>query len=128
MTYDISRGNISYVGITPNDTRGEMETQITKYLPLTESTAYILLSLLEPSHGYVIMQNVEAMSQGTVKIGPGTLYGAFTTLESEGLILKVGEADRRKTYALTEKGKGVLKEHIRRSEILAKNGKITKDW
>jgi DNA-binding PadR family transcriptional regulator len=105
-----------------------METQITKYLPLTESTAYILLSLVEPSHGYAIMQNVEAMSQGTVKIGPGTLYGAFTTLESEGLILKVGEADRRKTYALTDKGKGVLKEHIRRSEILAKNGKITKDW
>ncbi|MBI5946287.1 MAG: PadR family transcriptional regulator [Chloroflexi bacterium] len=105
-----------------------MDTQITKYLPLTESTAYILLSLAEPSHGYAIMQNVETMSQGTVKIGPGTLYGAFTTLESEGLILKIGEADRRKTYALTDKGKSVLKEHIRRSEIMAKNGKMTKDW
>ncbi len=128
MTNDISRDNISLDVITLNDIRGEMETQITKYLPLTESTAYILLSLVEPSHGYAIMQNVEAMSQGTVKIGPGTLYGAFTTLESEGLIRKVGEADRRKTYALTDKGKGVLKEHIRRSEILAKNGKITKDW
>ena len=105
-----------------------MDTQIAKYLPLTESTAYILLALVEPLHGYAVMQKVEEMSQGTVKIGPGTLYGAFTTLESEGLILKVGEADRRKTYALTDKGKNVIKEHIRRSEILTKNGKFTKDW
>ena len=105
-----------------------MEQQITKYLPLTESTAYILLALAEPLHGYAVMQKVEEMSQGTVKIGPGTLYGAFTTLEGEGLIAKVGEADRRKTYALTNKGKSILKEHIRRSDILTKNGKITKDW
>jgi hypothetical protein len=36
------------------------------------------------------MQKVGEMSQGTVKVGPGTLYGAFTTLETEGLIVKVG--------------------------------------
>ena len=98
------------------------------YLPLTESTAYTLLALAEPLHGYGVMQKVEAMSAGTVKIGPGTLYGAFTTLETEGLIVKVGEADRRKTYSLTDKGRSVLKEHIRRCEIMAKNGEMTKDW
>jgi len=101
---------------------------ITKYLPLSESTAYILLALVEPLHGYGVMQMVEQISQETVKLGPGTLYGAFTTLEGEGLIVKVGEADRRKTYALTDKGKSVLKEHIRRSEILVKNGAITQGW
>lgn len=105
-----------------------MDTQLAKYLPLTESTAYILLALVEPLHGYAVMQKVEEMSQGTVRIGPGTLYGAFTMLEGEKLITKVGEADRRKTYALTDKGRNVLKEHIRRSEILAKNGRFTKDW
>ena len=105
-----------------------MADLFTKYLPLTESTAYTLLALAEPLHGYGVMQKVETMINGTVKIGPGTLYGAFTTLESEGLIVKVGEADRRKTYALTEKGKNVIKEHIRRCEIMAKNGEITKDW
>jgi DNA-binding PadR family transcriptional regulator len=99
-----------------------------KYLPLSESTAYILLALSEPLHGYGVMQKVEAMSEGTVKLGPGTLYGAFSTLESEGLIIKVGEVDRRKSYTLTERGKSVLKEHIRRSEILVKNGERTKDW
>ncbi len=99
-----------------------MANDFNKYLPLTESTAYTLLALSEPLHGYGVMQKVEQMSQGTVKLGPGTLYGAFTTLENEGLIVKVGEADRRKTYALTEKGKNVLKEHIRRSRILVENG------
>ena len=102
-----------------------MGTNITKYLPLTESTAYILLAFFEPLHGYGVMQKVESLSEGTVKVGPGTLYGAISTLEGEGLICKVGEAERRKIYALTESGKQVLKEHIRRIEILVKNGDIT---
>ena len=101
-----------------------MGNDFSKYLPLTESTAYTLLALAEPLHGYGVMQKVEQMSEGTVKIGPGTLYGAFTTLESEGLIVKVGEADRRKTYSLTEKGRNVLREHIRRSEIFVNNGRL----
>ena len=105
-----------------------MPHKIEKYLPLTESTAYTLLALSEPLHGYGVMQKVEAMSQGTVEIGPGTLYGAFTTLESEGLIVKVGESDRRKTYALTDKGKAVIKEHIRRAAIMIENGKMTQGW
>ncbi len=105
-----------------------MDQKLTKYLPFTESTAYILLALAEPLHGYAVMQKVDEMSQGTVKVGPGTLYGAFTTLETEGLIVKVGEADRRKTYALTDKGRAVLKEHIRRSELLAQNGQMTRNW
>jgi DNA-binding PadR family transcriptional regulator len=68
------------------------------------------------------MQKVDEMSQGTVKIGPGTLYGAFAQLEKEGLIKMVEEAERRKSYLLTAKGKTILQEHIRRIEILALNG------
>lgn len=95
-----------------------------KYLPLTESTSYILLALVEPLHGYALMQKVEQMSQGTVTIGPGTLYGAFQVLEKEGLIDKVGEQDRRKSYLLTPKGRAVLEEHLRRSQILVENGRL----
>ena len=105
-----------------------MSLNYKKYLPLTESTAYILLALSEPLHGYGVMQKVETMSKGTVKIGPGTLYGAFSNLEKEGLIAKAGEEKRRKSYLLTEKGRGLLKEHIRRIEILLENGLSTKDW
>ena len=95
---------------------------IAKYLPLTESTYYILLSLVQPLHGYGVMQQVEVTSQGTVKVGPGTIYGAFSTLEKEGLILMVHEEDRRKSYLLTEKGRRVLKEYIHRLEIMTRNG------
>ena len=74
------------------------------------------------------MQKVEAMSNGGVKIGPGTLYGAFATLETDGIIEKVGEEGRRKIYTLTDKGKLLLKEHVRRAEIFVKNGEITRRW
>ena len=103
-----------------------MVKSINQFLPLTESTAYILLALTKPLHGYGVMQKVDTMSEGTVKIGPGTLYGAFSTLENEKLIVKVGEEDRRKIYTLTDKGREVLNEHLRRLEILMKNGVLTK--
>ena len=95
---------------------------IQKYLPLTESTYYTLLALIEPRHGYIVMQKVKEISQGTVDIGPGTLYGVFSTLQKEGLILKVKEENRRKTYALTPKGKAILREQIARLEIMTQGG------
>ena len=98
------------------------KNDVLKYLPLTESTYYILVALVEPLHGYGVMQKVEALSQETVKIGPGTLYGAFQTLEKEGLIVKVGEEERRKSYTLTGKGRQVLKMQIERLEIMTGNG------
>lgn len=100
-----------------------MSATLDKYLPLTETTAYILLALTEPLHGYALMQKVDVMSRGTVKIGPGTLYGAFAQLEKEGLIRMVSEADRRKSYVLTAKGRSALQEHIHRTEILVENGR-----
>jgi DNA-binding PadR family transcriptional regulator len=50
------------------------------------------------------------------------LYGAFQTLEKEGLIVKAGEEERRKSYALTRKGRLVLKTQIERLEIMTSNG------
>jgi DNA-binding PadR family transcriptional regulator len=93
-----------------------------KYLPLTEATYYIMLSLIEPLHGYAVMQHVEQISQGKVKVGPGTLYGVFTTLEQSGLIIMVKEEDRRKSYTLTPRGKKVLLHQINRLEIMTRNG------
>ena len=99
------------------------KTEYSKYLPLSEATYYILVALDEPLHGYSIMQKVEAISEGTVVIGPGTLYGAFSTLEKQGLIAMVKEEARRKYYALTERGGDVLAEQLRRLDIMVRNGK-----
>ncbi len=95
-----------------------------KYLPLSEATFYVLLVLTEPLHGYAVMQKVEDISEGNVVIGPGTLYGAFSTLEKQGLINKVGEEERRKYYQLSDKGRLVLAEHIRRLEIMYRNAQV----
>jgi DNA-binding PadR family transcriptional regulator len=100
----------------------ELPGNLAKYLPLTETTAYILLALTEPLHGYAIMQKVETMSEGTVKVGAGTMYGALSTLEKEGLIVKVDEQDRRKLYTLTDKGRQIAQAQIHRSAILVRNG------
>jgi DNA-binding PadR family transcriptional regulator len=98
-----------------------------KYLPLTEATYYIMLSLIGPLHGYAVMQEVEKISEGTVKVGPGTLYGVFTTLEKEGLIVKVKEEERRKSYTLTPKGRAVLLSQVKRLEIMSRNGLAVSD-
>jgi DNA-binding PadR family transcriptional regulator len=68
------------------------------------------------------MQKVEAMTGGEVKIGPGTLYGAFAALEKVGLVVKVKEEERRKSYVLTAKGRRVLSGQIERSRKMARNG------
>lgn len=105
-----------------------MDINYSTYLPLSEATFYVMLALDEPLHGYAVMQKVETISEGNVVIGPGTLYGAFTTLEKQGLIEKVSEQDRRKTYALTIKGRQVLAEHVRRLAIMVRNGQAALNY
>lgn len=80
-----------------------------KNLPLSEVNFYILLALAEPAHGYHIMQQVEALSDGQVRIAAGTLYGAIEALLKQRLIEpQPGEDSRRKVYKLTETGRQVL--------------------
>jgi DNA-binding PadR family transcriptional regulator len=98
-----------------------------KYLPLTEATYYIMLSLVEPLHGYGVMQKVKEISEATVKVGPGTLYGVFSTLEKEDLIVMVREEGRRKCYELTPKGQRVLIDQIKRLEIMTANGSSVRE-
>ena len=96
---------------------------IEKYLPLSETTYYIMLMLAKPLHGYGVMQEVEAMTGGAVIIGPGTLYGAFSTLEKENLIAMVRKEARRKFYTLTDMGRAVLHCQIERLEMMTISGR-----
>lgn len=91
---------------------------------LTEGVYYILLSLMEPMHGYGIMQNVEQLSKGRVRLAPGTLYGAINTLLERGWILALaGEKDsRKKEYQITELGKQMLQGELLRLRELLENG------
>ena len=79
---------------------------------LTEPMYYILLSLFkEPKHGYEIMHTISEISSETVNVGAGTLYTLLTRFEKEGMIVRVNLPDsdpRRKTYAITEKGRAEI--------------------
>ncbi|MBS4175139.1 PadR family transcriptional regulator [Bacillus sp. FJAT-49736] len=98
------------------------EKILKKYLPLTHTTYYILISLTSPLHGYGIMQKVEELSEGEVNLGPGTLYGALSKLEKDGLIKKIAEEEkeRRKSYILTELGMEIIKHEFERLKTLVK--------
>ena len=91
---------------------------------LTEAVYYILLSLIKPMHGYGIMQNVEQLSNGRVRLAAGTLYGAINTLLEKGWISSLpGEKDsRKKEYQITEQGKQMLESELLRLRELIENG------
>ena len=93
---------------------------------LTEAVYYILLSLLRPLHGYGIIQNVEQLSGGRVRLAAGTLYGAINTLLEKGWITALeGEADsRKKEYVITELGREMLQKEVQRLAELLANGKL----
>ena len=102
----------------------ETSSLIIKYLPMTETAYCILLSLKEPRHGYGIMQYVEEVTQGRIKIGPGTMYGTLSKLENEGLIIQDREEDRKKIYRLNDKGRKVIELEILRLKELVKIGDL----
>lgn len=91
---------------------------------LTEAVYYILLSLTQPMHGYGIMQNVEQLSGGRVRLAAGTLYGAINTLLERGWIMALpGEKDsRKKQYQITALGKEMLCGELMRLTELIENG------
>ena len=95
------------------------------FLPLREPTFFILLSLSPGAkHGYAIMKEVEALSEGRVLLSTGTLYGAIKRLLDHAWIQRVDDplpnrTERtRKAYMLTEQGQVVLNAEIVRLQKL----------
>ncbi len=81
--------------------------------PLTPAVFHILLALADGErHGYGIMQEVSARTDGKVILGPGTLYGTINRLLEAGWIEEAGERndpelndERRRYYRITGKGR-----------------------
>ena len=92
-------------------------------IALTEAVFYVLLSLYSPLHGYGIMQKVESMSNGRVRLAAGTLYGAISSMVEKGWIQAVhGEKNsRRKEYVITEQGKSIAENELSRLKELISN-------
>lgn len=92
---------------------------------LTDTNYYILLSMVQPIHGYGIMQRVKDISEGAFEIGPASLYTSLKKMQEAGLIelLDNGESDK-KVYRLTQGGKELLKKDYERRKSMVKQGAI----
>jgi len=98
-----------------------MDAHIRKvYVPMTETGFYILLCLQEPNHGYGIVQRVEQMTEGEIRLSPGTMYGSLSKMEKDGVIKFIKEEDKRKIYEITELGLEILNIELNRIKRLYK--------
>jgi DNA-binding PadR family transcriptional regulator len=92
-------------------TRNELEAILDDFGRFSEPAVLILISLAEgEKHGYSITEDIAAMA--SVRLGPGTLYGALARLESRGLIAALKSQDRRNPYRITTVGERALRARL----------------
>ncbi|HTK54679.1 MAG TPA: PadR family transcriptional regulator [Gemmatimonadaceae bacterium] len=92
------------------------------FLPLTPAVLHILLALADgDQHGYAIAQAIEAVTDGTIRMGPGTLYGSIGRMVAGGLIEESSRSrgrsdddERRRFYRMTALGRRVLESETER--------------
>jgi DNA-binding PadR family transcriptional regulator len=105
------------------------------FLPLPSATLHILVALSPgEKHGYAVMRDVEALSDGAVRMGPGTLYGSVKRLLADGLIEETAsrmdpalDDQRRRYYRLTGLGARVCAAELQRLEALVRRAG-SPDW
>lgn len=92
--------------------------------PMTEAMYYVLLALMNPNHGYQLMNAVTEVSNGRLNMGPGTLYGVLSRMQDDGLIELAQNDGRRKTYNITPEGEKALRNEYKRLLALIVDGNI----
>jgi DNA-binding PadR family transcriptional regulator len=103
-------------------------------LPLTPAVFHILLALADgEKHGYAIMQEVETLTDGQIRLGPGTLYGSIKRLLAGGLIEESDERpdpelddERRRYYRLTDFGQRIASAEAERLFLLVRQARLKK--
>jgi DNA-binding PadR family transcriptional regulator len=96
--------------------------ELQRMLPLSPATFFVLFSLAEGErHGYAIMQDAKRLSDGKVRMGPGTLYTTLQRLLDLGLIEEAAGTgavtdSRRRYYRLSGPGRALLEAEIGRME------------
>jgi DNA-binding PadR family transcriptional regulator len=100
-------------------------------LPLPVATFHILVAVAEQDrHGYAIMQDVAARTDGAIKLSPGTLYGSIRRMLDDGLIVELSERqrpseddERRRYYRITAFGRAVAQAEAARLATLLRQAK-----
>jgi len=103
-----------------------MAKPATRPQPLPPAVFHLLLALRDgEQHGYALMHRVEQLTEGGVRMGPGTLYGAIKRMLADGLIEEIDERpdpalddQRRRYYRITAAGERACAEEVQRMETL----------
>lgn len=94
-----------------------------QFQTLTEPMYYILMALMKECCGVDIMDRVEEISGGRVRVGPGTLYAMLSKFEKNQIIRLTQEEGRRKSYIITDEGIEMLKKEYERLRTMVEDGK-----
>ena len=102
-----------------NNVRKQQEEDLDDFGRFSEPALLVLISLADgPKHGYAMTEDIAGMAG--VRMGPGTLYGAITRLESRGLIERLEAEDRRNPYRLTAVGERALRARLASIEAVTR--------
>lgn len=99
----------------------DVQKMLKKYVPMTETAFYILLSLTEPRHGYGIVKHVEDITAGRLNLGSGTVYGTLTKMQKDGVITVFADEQRKTVYEITNAGKELMRAEIIRIKEVHRN-------
>jgi DNA-binding PadR family transcriptional regulator len=102
-------------------------------LPLTPATFHILMAIAtEDRHGYAIMQDVAARTNGALRLSAGTLYRTIQRMLEQGLISESAnrtsaklDDPRRRYYRITPLGTAAARAEVRRLADLVKLAKAS---
>jgi DNA-binding PadR family transcriptional regulator len=93
--------------------------------PLPSASLHIVLALLDGElHGYALMSRVAELSDGAVRMGPGTLYGTINRLVQDGMLVETtdrtsrDDSERRRYYELTPNGRAVAVDELARLQAM----------
>src|SRR5579864_3685994 len=109
------------------------DTKPDSLLPLPAPVFHILIALADRDrHGYSIMQDVAARTEGKVQLSPGTLYSSIRRMLEQGLIEELAESpeplntdERRRYYRLTRFGKRAAAAEVERMNALVRQARAT---
>ncbi len=93
-----------------------------QFQSLSEQMYYILLALWKPQYGADISRRVTDLSEGRIRIGPGTLYTLLGRFKEQQIILETSSKGRKRYYVITDKGKEMLYTEYQRLKKLVENG------
>jgi len=105
--------------------------ELPRLLPLSQAVFQILVALADQDrHGYAIMQDVAARTNGSLKLSPGTLYGSIKRMLEDGLIVEVDarpgpdeDDERRRYYRITQSGRDIAQAEADRLTVLLRQAR-----